>query len=103
MKIHGRRLGAYDRVKEASLRRLQTVGFPVEGTLNKHRGREILVSIPVIPVIIHVSPRIECTTKVNLNANHGRWVTMMCRSINYNRCITQVGLLIVEEAMPVCV
>lgn len=30
-------------------------------------------------------------------------VTMMCRSINYNRCITQVGMLIVEEAMPVCV
>ena len=42
-------------------------------------------------------------TKVNLNANHGRWMTMMCRFINYNRCITHVGVSIVEEAMPVCV
>ena len=72
MKIHGRRLGAYDRVKEASLRRLQTVGFPVEGTLNKHRGREILVSIPVIPVIIHVSQPRDCPTpRVSPNVSYG--------------------------------
>ena len=85
MKIHGRRLGAYDRVKEASLRRLQTVGFPVEGTLNKHRGREILVSIPVIPVIIHVSQPRDCPTpRVSPKINYELWLVMMvqCRLIN---------------------
>ena len=47
MKRHRRRLGAYDPVEEASLRRLQTIGFPVEVTLKKHQGRKILVCIPV--------------------------------------------------------
>ena len=47
MKRHRRRLGAYDPVEEASLRRLQTIGFPVEVTLKKYRGRKILVCIPV--------------------------------------------------------
>lgn len=35
MKIHGRRLGAYDQVKEARLRRLQTMGSQQKG-LNQH-------------------------------------------------------------------
>ena len=94
MKIHGRRLGAYDRVKEASLRRLQTVGFPVEGTLNKHRGREILVSIPVIPVVIHVSQPRDCPTpRVSPNTTHRLRVTVTCphRLTSCNLWMVQCG------------
>ena len=41
------------------------------------------------------------THRINHNVNYKFWVTMICnhKFINCNKCITQVGMLIMEKAM----
>ena len=54
--------------------------------------------------ICHPPKLKECTTpRVNLNANYGVWVVVMCQCMftNGNKCPTLVGMFVVEEAVHV--